>query len=51
MDLTPNEFKLLTSACWNKNYQPITIDKTKDIYTGRYRLGLKSIFVPQSNPF
>ena len=35
IDMTPNEFKLLTSTCWNKNYQPLTIDMTKDNYTGR----------------
>ena len=51
MDMTLNEFKLLTSTCWNKNYQPLTIDMTKDKYTGRNRLGLKSIFVPDSSPF
>ena len=54
MDMTLNEFKLLTSTCWNKNYQnyqPLTIDMTKDNYTGRYRLGLNSIFVPNSSPF
>ena len=51
MDMTLNEFKLITSTCWNKNYQPITIDMRKDKYTGRYQLGLNSIFVPNSNPF
>ena len=51
MDMTLNEFKDLTSICWNKNYQPLTIDMTKDKYTGRYRLGLNSIFVPNSSPF
>ena len=51
MDLILNEFKLITSTCWNKNYQPLTIDVTKDKYEGRYRLGLNSIFVPDSNPF
>ena len=51
MDMTLNEFKILTSTCWNKNYQPLTIDMTKDKYTGRYRLGLNSIFVPDSSPF
>ena len=51
MDMTLNEFKLLTSTCWNKNYQRLTIDMTKDKYTGRYRLGLNSIFVPDSSPF
>ena len=51
MDMTLTEFKLLTSTCWNKKYQPLTIDMTKDKYTGRYRLGLNSIFVPDSSPF
>ena len=51
MDMTLNEFKLLTSICWNKSYQPLTIDMTKDKYTGRYRIALNSIFVPDSNPF
>ena len=51
MDMTLNEFRLLTSTCWNKKYQPLTIDMTKDKYTGRYRLGLNSIFVPDSTPF
>ena len=50
MDMTLNEFKLLTTTGWNKNYQPLTIDMTKDKYTGRYRLGLNSIFVPNSIP-
>ena len=39
MDRTLNEFKLLTSTCWNEKYQPLTINMTKDKYTGRYRLG------------
>ena len=51
MDMTLNEFKLLTNICWNERYQPLTIDMTKDKYTGRYRLGLNNIFVPDSNPF
>ena len=51
MDMTLNEFKLLSNICWNEKYQPLTIDMTKDKYTGRYRLGLNSIFVPDSNPF
>ena len=51
MDMTLNEFKLLTSTCWNEKYQPFTIDMTKDNYTGRYRLGLNSIFVPNTSPF
>ena len=51
MDMTLDEIKYLTSTCWNKNYQPLTIDMTKDKYTGRYRLGLNSIFIPDSSPF
>ena len=51
MDMTLNEFKSLTSICWNEKYHPLTIDMTKDKYTGRYRLGLNNIFVPDSSPF
>ena len=51
MDMTLNEFKVLASICWNKNHQPLTIDKTKDRYQGRYRLGLNNIFVPDTSPF
>ena len=51
MNMTLDEFKYLTSNCWNQNYQPLTIDMTKDKYRGRYRLGLNSIFVPDSSPF
>ena len=51
VDMTLDEFKLLTSTCWNKNYQPLNIDMTKDKYTGRYRLGLNVIFVPDSTAF
>ena len=51
MDMTLNEFKLLTSTCWNEKYTPLTKDMTKNAYDGRYRLGLKSIFVPNTSPF
>ena len=51
MDMTFNEFNLLTYTCWNKNYQPPTIDMTKDKFCGRYRLGLNSIFVTNTSPF
>ena len=51
MDMTLNEFKLLTSICWNENYRPLTIDMTKDKYQGRYRLGLHSIFIPNTTTF
>ena len=50
MDMTLDEFKYLTSSCWNENYQPLTIDMRKHKFCGRYRLGLKSIFVPNSSP-
>ena len=51
MDMTLDEFNYITSTCWNQNYHPLTIDMTKDKYQGRYRLGLNSIFVPNSSPF
>ena len=51
MDMTLNDFKLLTSTCWSEKYQPLTIDMTKDKFSGRYRLGLNSIFVPDSSQF
>ena len=50
MDMTLNEFKKLTSICWMQKYQPLTTDLTKHKNTGRYRLGLNSIFVPDSSP-
>ena len=43
------DFKYLTSTCWNGKYQPFTIDMTKDNFTVRYRLGLKSVIVPDSS--
>ena len=51
MDMTLNEFKYLTFTCSNEYYQPLTIDMTKDKDTGRYRLGLNSLYVPDSCPF
>ena len=51
MDMTLDEFKYLTSTCWNEPFKPITIDMTKDKFTGRYRLGLNSIFVPNTSHF
>ena len=51
MDMTLDELKILTTTCWSKNYQPLANDMRKDKYTGRYRLGLYSIFVPNSSPF
>ena len=35
LDITLNEFKLLTSTCWKEKYQPLTIDMTKYKFTGR----------------
>ena len=51
MDMNLNEFKYLTSNCWSDKYKPLTIDMTKDKYQGRYRLGLNSIFVPDTSAF
>ena len=51
MDMSLNEFKYLTSTCWEEKYQPLTFDITKDWYQGRYRLGLNSIFFPDNSPF
>ena len=28
INMTLNEFKYLTSTCWNKNYHPVMIDMT-----------------------
>ena len=49
--VTLKEFKYLFFICWDKKNQPLTIDITKDKYTGRYRLGLNSLVVPDSSPF
>ena len=51
MNMTLDEFKYLTSTCWNEQYQPLIIDMTKNEYDGRDRLGFKSIFLPDSSPF
>ena len=48
MDMTPNEFKLFTSTSWNENYKRLTIGLTRDKYTGGYRLGSNSLFIPDS---
>ena len=34
MDMALEEFKYLTSTCWNENYIPLTIDMTIDKFTG-----------------
>ena len=51
IDMTHNGFKYLTSTFWNEKYQPLAIDMLKDKFCGRYRLGLNSIFVPDSSRF
>ena len=51
LDMNLNEFKLLTSTCWKEKYLLLTSDMTKNKDTGRYRLGLNSIFVPNTSPF
>ena len=55
MDMKLNEFKYLmnipTSTFWDEKHQPLTIDMTKDKYTGRYRLRLSSLMVPDTSPF
>ena len=43
--------KLSTSTCRNETNQLLTIDMTEDKFTGRYRLGLNSLFVQGSSPF
>ena len=51
MNMTLNKIELKTSTCWNEKYQPLTIDMIRKEYTGRYRLGLSSLFVPDKNLF
>ena len=51
MDVTLNEFKLLTSTCWIEKFQPLTFDMTIDKYTARYRLRLRSLFAPDTTLF
>ena len=48
MDMILNEFKHITKIC-SENCQPLTIDMTKCKFCGRYRLGLDSIFVPNTS--
>ena len=49
-DMALNEFKLLTSSCWDEKYQPLTINMTKDKCIGRFRSRLNSLFIPNTNP-
>ena len=47
-DMTLIGNKQITSSCWYERYQTLTIDMTKNKYAGRYRLGLNSLFVPDT---
>ena len=49
--MTLDEFKNLTNISWNEKYQPLTVDMSKGKNTGLYRLGLISIFTPDTSPF
>ena len=51
MDMTLIEFKYLTNTCWNEKCQPLTIDMSKDNYTGRNRLGINGIIIPDTSLF
>ena len=50
MVMTLDEIDYSTGTCWKEQYQPLFIQMTKDKYTGRYRLGLISLFVPNTFP-
>ena len=49
--MTIDGYKFSTTTCWNEKYQPPTIDRTKDRYQGRFRLGLNTMFTPDSSSF
>ena len=51
MDMSHNEYKYITSTCWDRENQPLTFVMKKGKYTGRYRLGLNKLFNPDSKPF
>ena len=51
MDMTLNDFKLLTPTCWKEKDQLLTIDMTKDKDIGKNRFVSNSIFFPYSSPF
>ncbi|MEY2831111.1 MAG: hypothetical protein RLZZ574_369 [Cyanobacteriota bacterium] len=38
-DISFDEFKTMCRLCWDKDYDFLTIDKTRNITEGRYRLG------------
>jgi len=50
-DMKIKEFKTLCDDIWSKDYQFLTIDSTKKKNTGKYRLNLKTLYIPETNPF
>jgi hypothetical protein len=38
-DITFEEFKKVCRMCWEKKYDFLTIDKTRDLQNGRFRIG------------
>ena len=50
IDMTLKEFNYLISTCWDKQYQPLSIDMTKDKFLGRFRLGLNNISILDTSP-
>ena len=51
MVMTLSDSKFLLSTCLNGKYQLLTNNMTKGANIGRYRLGLSSLFVPNSSSF
>ena len=51
IEMALDEFKFSTNTCWIEKDEPLTTDMTKDKYTGRYRLIINSLFIPNSSPF
>ena len=44
MDMILDECKYLTSTCWNENYQLLSKDMTKDKYTRRKTISIRTNF-------
>ena len=51
MEMTLDEFKILKSKGWGEKYQPLNIDKMKVEFTGRYHLGLNTLFCSKDKCF
>ena len=51
MDMSFQELNNRSASSWEQKYQLLTNDTTKDKHTGRYRLGLNSLFILDKNPF